>query len=78
MIALAEQDRPANARFLVGNLIRPPLPDASADIVITRQVMEHLHPDDIAAHLESVLRILRPGGRFLVETPSSCCASAPP
>jgi SAM-dependent methyltransferase len=70
MIELAENARPRNARFLVGDLIEPPLPDRSADVVITRQVVEHLHPDDLPIHLESVRRILRPGGRYLVETPS--------
>jgi hypothetical protein len=32
--------------------------------------MEHLHPDDVPGHLHAVFEILRPGGRFLIETPS--------
>ncbi|MFD6058898.1 class I SAM-dependent methyltransferase [Rhodococcus wratislaviensis] len=70
MVELADQERPANARFMVGSVLDPPLPPSSADFVISRQVMEHLHPDDVPEHLAAVLKILRPGGRFLIETPS--------
>lgn len=70
MVELANQERPANARFMVGSVLDPPLPPSSADFVISRQVMEHLHPDDVPEHLAAVLKILRPGGRFLIETPS--------
>lgn len=70
MIEIAERSKPANARFIVGNLLRPPLPPKSVDFVVSRQLMEHLHPDDVAAHLRAVFEILQPGGRFLIETPS--------
>lgn len=39
------------------------------DAVISDQVIEHLHPDDLEAHFRSVLKILRPGGRYLMSTP---------
>jgi SAM-dependent methyltransferase len=70
MVSLASAEKPANSRFVVGSLISPPLPEASVDFVVSRQVMEHLHPDDVPGHLSSVRRLLRPGGRFLIETPS--------
>lgn len=70
MVELARRNAPANARFLVGDLLSPPLPPASVDFVVSRQVMEHLHPDDVPGHLESVLGLLGPRGRFLIETPS--------
>lgn len=70
MIALAERNAPPNARFLTGDLLDPPLPPASVDFVVSRQVIEHLHPDDVPDHLRAVLRLLRPRGRFLIETPS--------
>lgn len=70
MVELAQRTRPENGRFLVGSLLNPPLPPGSADFVISRQVLEHLHPDDVPDHLATVLALLRPGGRFLVETPN--------
>ena len=70
MVAIAGQSKPDNARFIVGNLLTPPLPPQSVDFVVSRQLMEHLHPDDVPRHLRAVYEILRPGGRFLIETPS--------
>jgi SAM-dependent methyltransferase len=70
MVAIAGQSKPDNARFIVGNLLTPPLPPQSVDFVVSRQLMEHLHPDDVPGHLRAVHEILRPGGRFLIETPS--------
>lgn len=70
MVEIANQGKPANARYLVGNVVTPPLPPASVDFVVSRQVMEHLHPDDVPGHLRAIFAILRPGGRFLIETPS--------
>jgi SAM-dependent methyltransferase len=42
---------------------------APYDAVISNQVIEHLHPDDIADHLRGAHAILRPGGRYVLETP---------
>ena len=44
--------------------------DCSFDVVISSQLMEHFHPDDVPPHLAAVRRVLRPGGRFIFETPS--------
>lgn len=41
------------------------------DAVISDQVLEHLHPDDLAAHFGGALAILKTGGRYLFRTPSS-------
>ncbi len=38
------------------------------DRVLSDQVIEHLHPEDIEKHVASVRRMLRPGGRYIV-----CC-----
>lgn len=42
---------------------------APYDAVVSDQVIEHLHPDDLRAHLLGCLRILRPGGLYLFRTP---------
>lgn len=44
-------------------------PRHSYDIVISSQVIEHLHPDDLSTHLESARAILRAGGRYIISTP---------
>ncbi len=45
-------------------------PPASYDVVISSQVIEHLHPDDLVVHLRAARAILRPGGRYLFDTPN--------
>ena len=42
---------------------------ARYDVVVSDQVLEHLHPDDIEAHLRGVHQILKPGGRYIFSTP---------
>lgn len=44
-------------------------PDEAYDAVISTQVIEHFHPDDLMTHLEHARRILRPHGRYLFDTP---------
>jgi SAM-dependent methyltransferase len=48
--------------------VRLPFADASFDVVLSFDVFEHIPDSD--AHLREVARVLRPGGRYLVQTPS--------
>lgn len=41
----------------------------SYDFVISDQVIEHLHPDDISLHFKNVFEILKPGGKYIFYTP---------
>jgi ubiquinone/menaquinone biosynthesis C-methylase UbiE len=59
---------PANVRFVEATV--PPLPfeDETFDYVVSFQVIEHIKHDK---HLVSeVMRVLRPGGKFIVSTPN--------
>jgi 2-polyprenyl-3-methyl-5-hydroxy-6-metoxy-1,4-benzoquinol methylase len=42
---------------------------APYDVVVSDQVIEHLHPDDIGPHCAACRRILKPGGRYVLRTP---------
>jgi SAM-dependent methyltransferase len=42
---------------------------SSFDVVISDQVIEHLHPDDVLRHFEGAKAILRSGGRYIFRTP---------
>ena len=44
-------------------------PPNSYDMVISNQVIEHLHPDDLYEHFKGVSSILRSGGRYIFATP---------
>jgi SAM-dependent methyltransferase len=41
----------------------------SYDVVLSNQVIEHFHPDDIGRHFAGVWEILKPGGRYVFCTP---------
>ncbi len=45
-----------------------PFPAAAFDLVVSFDVFEHIKDSD--AHLREVHRVLRPGGRYLVQTPN--------
>ncbi|OBF18888.1 class I SAM-dependent methyltransferase [Mycobacterium sp. ACS4331] len=51
-----------------GNLAQLPLPDASVDVVVNFQVIEHLW--DQSQFVSECLRVLRPGGQLLMSTPN--------
>ncbi|HEY7050800.1 MAG TPA: class I SAM-dependent methyltransferase [Mycobacterium sp.] len=51
-----------------GNLAALPLPDASVDVVVNFQVIEHLWNQP--AFVAECRRVLRPGGRLLMSTPN--------
>lgn len=51
-----------------GNLVDLPLADASVDVVVNFQVIEHLW--DQEKFIAECLRVLRPGGQLLVSTPN--------
>lgn len=42
---------------------------SSYDVVLSDNVVEHMHPDDIVDHCKGVLSILVPGGRYVIATP---------
>jgi SAM-dependent methyltransferase len=61
----------ARARGLLvvqGGIDGLPLPDASVDVVIMSELIEHLVDTDAAA--EEARRVLRPGGTLLMSTPN--------
>ncbi len=54
--------------MIQGNLAELPFEDASVDVVVNFQVIEHLW--DQAQFLRECLRVLRPGGALLISTPN--------
>jgi SAM-dependent methyltransferase len=61
---------PANFKLLIFDGIVLPVPARSVDLVYSNQVLEHLHPEDLVAHLESIYRSLNDNGCFVCVTPS--------
>lgn len=69
--ALVDQaGAPANFRFMRTDGTSLALADGTADLVYSNQLMEHLHPDDARQQLGEIIRVLRPGGRYVCSTPN--------
>jgi SAM-dependent methyltransferase len=66
-VILAARRYPS-ARFVRGDLRRLPVAQRSVDAVVALQVIEHL--DDVAAFLDAIREVLRPGGRLILSTPN--------
>jgi len=61
---------PDNFQMLTFDGFSVPVASDSADVVFSYQMVEHLHPDDIANHFQEVARILKPGGCYVLDTPN--------
>lgn len=60
---------PKNFQLKVYDGYQVDLPDAVADVAFSYQFLEHLHPEDVEPHLRLVHRLLKPGGRYVLDTP---------
>jgi SAM-dependent methyltransferase len=57
-------------RAKVGYIQAIPFPNATFDVVVVSEVLEHLAPDIVKAGLAEIHRVLKPGGRILGTVPS--------
>ncbi len=64
-----------NLRYVQGDALAIPLPDASVDVVVSFETLEHLR--DQNRFLLEARRVLRPNGLFIVSTPDRLVYSAP-
>ncbi len=71
---LAGESARAFGTIHVGDLHSAKYADDHFDVVVLHHVIEHL--DDPATLLAEALRVLRPGGKFLLGTPDFDCAMA--
>jgi len=66
--AAAERGYGERAELLAADARAIPLPDATADGIAMLDVIEHLTFAEQAAALQESLRLLKPGGRFILHT----------
>ncbi len=61
---------PENFRLIVYDGYNlPEIKQNTIDIVFSYQLIEHLHPEDTQYHFELVRNILKPGGKYVFQTP---------
>lgn len=56
-----------NVQLIHGSLLKVPVPDCSADMVMSNQVLEHIEDHERAA--SELVRVLKPGGHALISVP---------
>ena len=61
---------PDNMHYEMFDGLSLPLDKDSVDVVVSDNVMEHLHPDDAIRQVSEVFRVLKGSGHFLVFTPN--------
>ena len=67
---LVTEDAPSSFRFMKSDGVTLSIPDGSVDLVYSNQLMEHLHVDDAVGQLREIIRVLKPGGRYVCCTPN--------
>ena len=60
----------ARARFLRASGGDLPFPDAAFDSLLSDNVVEHIPGPILPRHFRETVRVLRPGGRYLLSTPN--------
>ncbi|MGQ9475000.1 MAG: class I SAM-dependent methyltransferase [Actinomycetota bacterium] len=66
--SLLNEEARRRAEFRLADAKGLDFPDRSFDVVFFIDVYEHLHPYEIEETLREVMRVLRPGGSFIVHT----------
>lgn len=64
------QALPVNCEFVLSGGCDVPVPPQSVDVAYSNQLMEHLHPEDAQAQLQSIQQAIRPGGKYVCVTPN--------
>lgn len=59
-----------NVRFMKMAATKLRFPSSSFHCSISRDVIEHLHPEDAHVHLLEIKRVLKPGGFYIITTPN--------
>jgi len=61
---------PQNFELIISDGCSIPIPENTANIAYSKDLMEHLHPDDAIAQLQNIYKALTCGGKYICITPN--------
>lgn len=64
-----------DVNFVLMDALRLNFPDRAFDWVVSVDLIEHLHPQDLRIHLKEVYRLLQSQGKYLIVTPNASMGS---
>lgn len=62
---------PENCELLLSKGCDIPVPPGSVDVAYSKDLMEHLHPDDAVEQLQGIFEALKPNGVYICRTPNA-------
>ncbi len=65
----ATSSKPENFTLIIYDGSKFDFPAESVDLAFSYQFLEHIHPDEVPDHFRLVHNALRPGGRYILDTP---------
>jgi SAM-dependent methyltransferase len=68
---MTQEGCPENCELVLSDGSDIPVKKASVDVCYSKDLLEHLHPDDALLHLQSVYQALVPGGVYICRTPNA-------
>ena len=64
------QTFPRNFKLIVSDGCSIPIPENTVSIAYSKDLMEHLHPDDATDQLQNIYKTLTHGGKYICITPN--------
>ena len=61
---------PQNFELIISDGCSIPVPESNISIAYSKDLMEHLHPDDAFDQLQNIYKALTPGGNYICITPN--------
>ncbi|MFH1226679.1 MAG: class I SAM-dependent methyltransferase [Planctomycetota bacterium] len=61
---------PDNLKLIISDATKLDVADGSVDVIFSRHLIEHMHPEDGLEHLRAACRALKPGGVYICATPN--------
>lgn len=65
-----QDDCPENCKMILSGGCDIPVPPETVTFAYSKDLMEHLHPDDAREQLEELFKALAPGGKYNCRTPN--------